>query len=86
MADSTTTTGNYMYVYPDCPYRSICSDNGAKCETCANNPKRSYYRPVEPYIPYVPYIPYYPNWPYYWQPVFYTTTNNSDTQTFYTTT
>ncbi len=43
----------------DCPYRNICSDNGAKCTTCANNPKRSYYRPVEPYIPY---IPYYPNW------------------------
>ena len=50
----------------DCPFRSICSDNGVKCETCANNPKRSYYRPVEPsyYPPIYPYYPYYP----YWQP------------------
>ncbi len=56
------TNCTYTVTY-DCPFWSICSDNGAKCETCANNPKRSYYRPVEP--PYVPYIPYYPNYPIY---------------------
>lgn len=66
----------------DCPYRSICSDNGAKCETCANNPKRSYYRPVEPCIPYIPYVPYYP----YWQPttIWYgTTCQASTTESYY---
>ena len=61
MAESTTITSNYYYVYPDCPYRHVCSDNGKKCEFCRYNPKRSYYEPVEPYIPYVPYYPY----PYY---------------------
>jgi len=58
----------------DCPYRSICSDNGKKCETCRHNPKRSYYEPVEPYIPYIPYVPYYPYYPYWG-----TTTISSDT-------
>ncbi len=56
----TNTTITITY---DCPYRSICSDNGVKCETCANNPKRSYYKPVEPpYVPYIPYIPWQPSW------------------------
>ena len=60
MVTSTTGTGTVTITY-DCPYRSICSDNGVRCESCANNPKRSYYIPVTPYIPYVPYYPY-------WQP------------------
>ncbi len=54
MDDSTNCTITY-----DCPNRNICSDNGVKCAACANNPKRSYYRPIEPYIPYVPYYPPY---------------------------
>ena len=58
MAESTTTTSNYVYVYPDCPYRNVCSDNGKKCEACRYNPKRSYYEPVEPCIPWYPYYPY----------------------------
>ncbi len=50
----------------DCPYRADCLDNGVMCATCVNNPKRSYFRPVEPYyIPYYPCVPYYP----YWQPL-----------------
>uniref|UniRef100_A0A6M3JJ21 Uncharacterized protein n=1 Tax=viral metagenome TaxID=1070528 RepID=A0A6M3JJ21_9ZZZZ len=54
----TTTTVTY-----DCPYRNVCSDNGVECETCDNNPKRSYYKPIEPpYIPYIPWEPYYPWW------------------------
>ena len=60
METNTTITVTY-----DCPYRNICSDNGAKCETCGNNPKRSYYRPIEPPIPYIPYEPYYPYYPYH---------------------
>ncbi len=71
------TNCTYTVTY-DCPFRSICSDNGANCETCANNPKRSYYRPVKPpYIPYIPYIPYYP----YWQPttIWYDTTCQGST-------
>ncbi len=50
----TTVTVTY-----DCPYRNICSDNGMKCETCANSPRRSYYIPIEPYYPYYTYYPYY---------------------------
>ncbi len=63
METSTTVTITY-----DCPFQGICSDNGVKCATCANNPKRSYYRPVEP--PYIPYVPYYP----YWQPTIWSGT------------
>ena len=49
----------------ECPYKDVCADRGAKCETCANNPKRSYYRPREPYyVPCVPVTPYPdPYWP-----------------------
>ncbi len=64
MAETTIT------ITYDCPFRGICSDNGVKCGICANNPQRSYYRPIEPpYYPYptyptpyypVPYIPYSP--------------------------
>ncbi len=53
----TITTFTVTY---DCPYRKVCSDNGVKCETCANNPKRSYYRPIEPYYSY----PYWYTTPY----------------------
>ena len=77
MADSTTATTDYLYVYPDCPFRNVCSDNGKKCETCKHNPKRSCYEPLEPYIPYIPYAPYYP-YPYY---PYYTTTTIGDTTT-----
>ena len=46
-----------------CSYEDVCCDKDVKCDTCANNPKRSYYRPVDPpYIPYVPHEPYYPWW------------------------
>ena len=70
------TTSGTTIIY-DCPYRNICSDNGKKCETCKNNPKRSYYEPVEPYIPYIPYYPYYP----YWYPttITWSTSNAMDT-------
>ena len=65
MAETTgTTTVTYNY---GCPYRSTCSDNGKKCETCNYNPKRSYYEPVDPYYPYIPYIPYPTTYPY-WYP------------------
>ncbi len=61
METNTTITVTY-----DCPFRNLCSDNEAKCATCANNPKRSYYRPVEPYYPIYPIYPYpYPYYPYY---------------------
>jgi len=65
----------------DCPFRNICSDNGVKCETCTNNPKRSYYRPVEPYTPYYP-EPYYPYYPYWspWIVTCDTSTNESQYQ------
>jgi len=65
MAETTSGTANYYYVYPDCPFRNVCSDNDNKCETCRHNPKRSYYEPIEPYYP-----PYYP----YWTTTFYTAT------------
>ena len=66
-----TTTVTYSH---DCPYRSLCSDNGVKCATCANNPMRSYYKPIEPYIPYYPYW-YYP----YWEPnIWYTTQSTTE--------
>jgi len=78
MAESTTTTSNYLYVYPDCPFRNVCSDNGKKCKSCRNNPMRSYYEPVEPYYPYIPYVPYYPYYPY-WQPTtWYSTTSATE--------
>ena len=44
----------------DCPYRGRCTENGLKCGTCANTPKKSYYIPETPYTPY----PYYPIWLY----------------------
>ncbi len=70
---------SYTVVCGDCPYRNICSDNGKKCESCARNPKRSYYEPVVPYVPYIPdtYIPYSPStyWPY-WYPTFTTDAGN----------
>lgn len=73
METNTTVTVTY-----DCPYRNICSDNGVKCETCANNPKRSYYRPIEPYVPY--WSP--------WQPtIWYSTASQSSaTESHYQTT
>ena len=82
MAESTTTTSgtsNYYYVYPDCPYRHVCSDNEKKCESCRYNPKRSYYEPVEPYIPYIPYVPYYPYYPYWQSPIWYNTITTNGT-------
>jgi len=87
MAETTSGTTNYLYVYPDCPFRNVCSDNGKKCETCRHNPRRSYYEPVEPYYPWSPYpwspYPWYPYYPY-WQPwtITYSTTNATDT-TYY---
>ncbi len=36
----------------ECPYRRVCSENMIRCETCAENPKRSYYRPINPYTNY----------------------------------
>ncbi len=57
METNTTITVTYS-----CPFQNICSDNGLKCGTCANNPNRSYYKPIEPYIPYIPYVPS-PYWP-----------------------
>lgn len=88
MSESITTTSNLYYVYPDCPFRSTCSDNGVKCETCANNPKRSYYRPVEPSSPYIPIEPYYPYYPYYptyqpYYPPYYTTCQTSTNESHY---
>ena len=48
----------------ECPYKDRCTDAGIKCATCIHNPKRSYYKPIEPIIPDY-YIPdYYPQ-PYY---------------------
>ena len=45
-----------------CPYKEKCIDVGKECcSRCANNEKRSYYRPVD-YWPYYPQ-PYYPYWP-----------------------
>lgn len=70
---TTSTTENYTITYfcGDCPFRGRCTDNGTKCETCVNNPKRSYYEPIPspaPYVPYIPYIPWTP-WPIpFWQP------------------
>jgi len=82
MAESTTTIGNYLYIYPDCPFRNVCSDNGKKCESCNHNPQRSYYEPVQPYIPYIPYVPYYP----YYYPYWTTTTTCANDTTHYTST
>lgn len=62
---SYTFSYTFSYYCTDCPYRGRCTDNGQKCDTCANNPKRSYYEPILPYLPYVPYVPWTP---YPWQP------------------
>ncbi len=68
---NTTVTVTY-----DCPFRTMCSDNGTKCETCAYSPKRSYYRPVQLPISYC--YPYYP----YWQP-WYTSSQSSTNESHY---
>ena len=49
-------------MYMDCPYRSVCTDNGVKCCTCVNEPHRSYYVPyTPPYSPWIqPCVPWYP--------------------------
>jgi hypothetical protein len=41
-------TSGYVHVHWECPYRSACSDNGVKCESCKHSPKHSYF---EPYVP-----------------------------------
>ena len=71
----------------DCPYRSICSDYGIKCETCRHNPKRSYYEPVESYYPYIPYTPFYPYYPYHiWGPwIVIRDTNSANGTSYYQT-
>ena len=83
MTESATTTSNYYYVYYDCPFRNVCSDNGKKCEFCKHNPKRSYYELAEPYYPYIPYIPCYPPYYPYWTT---TTIGDATTTTYYTST
>ncbi len=40
----------------ECPYWRICSDNAIRYGTCAENPKRSYYRPIDSYPPYTNYF------------------------------
>jgi len=57
------------YYCGDCPFRGRCTDNGQKCETCVNNPRRSFYEPIPPAQPHTPYIPWYwypwPSQPWY---------------------
>ncbi len=43
----TTTNSGISWVTCDCPFRGVCSDDGVKCGSCVNNPKWSYYVPVE---------------------------------------
>ena len=53
----------------DCPYKNECCDEGASCLTCANNKKKSHYRPMEPNYPTYPTYPTWPVYPYPWTPV-----------------
>ena len=61
-----------------CPYSDKCTDvESAKCLTCLNNEKRSYYRPDNGYYYWYPfYQPYYP----YYEPwkITYTTSTTGD--------
>jgi len=71
-SNSTTVSSyNSCIGYPQgCPYINVCSDHGARCDSCGHS-KKSYWtpRPYEPYIPYIPYVSYswgpwtiYPSW------------------------
>jgi len=44
-----------------CPYSDKCSDD--RCDSCANNEKKSYYRPESYYYPYCqPFFPIQWTW------------------------